>query len=400
MQIGDTVAVSDMGYGDAGKGATVDFLCRELGMGTVVKWHGGPQCAHNVVDGNRQHTFSQFGSGTFAGWKTYLGPDFVVNPLALKAEADHLFSIGISNPYDLITIHPDCRVVTLAHRKVNQRRELLRGNRHGSCGIGFGECVSDSLTGHDVLRIKDLVGSTEMAHPKLTSYISRIEKELGEFSDFGLTPTLPNITPFAIDEIIPAGPVVFEGSQGMMIDERYGTFPHNTWSDCTFNGAEKLAAEWGRDLFKLGVLRSYSTRHGFGPFPTEGTFEYPEPHNSENQWQGGWRTGVFDMVAAKYTTRIARPDALVINHMDAAREPWEVCEAYRHPSDRGMTRTAFFDSAASLQAQEGVTRWLSEVKPVVSVPRQDPISAIELGLHLPVVLTADGPEAKDRTWLK
>ena len=62
--------VADLGYGDAGKGTVVDWLCaRGVGsrpVSAVVRFNGGGQAAHTVVlrDG-RTHTFTQFGAGTF-----------------------------------------------------------------------------------------------------------------------------------------------------------------------------------------------------------------------------------------------------------------------------------------------------------------------------------------------
>src|SRR4051794_756041 len=96
-----------LGFGDEGKGATVDVLCRHLGANLVVRYSGGSQCGHNVeLPDGRRHTFSQFGAGTFAGAATYLGPRVVLNPSALRREADHLRNLGIADPYALLTVHP------------------------------------------------------------------------------------------------------------------------------------------------------------------------------------------------------------------------------------------------------------------------------------------------------
>jgi adenylosuccinate synthase len=94
------VIVVDLGYGDAGKGTVVDWLCSSHGGGpvhTVVRFNGGAQAGHNVVttDG-RQHTFAQFGSGTFSPRvRTHLSRFMLVDPLALAAEAGHLAALGV-----------------------------------------------------------------------------------------------------------------------------------------------------------------------------------------------------------------------------------------------------------------------------------------------------------------
>ncbi len=53
------VITAGAGFGDEGKGHTVDYLVRALGAGLVVRYNGGSQAAHNVVtpDG-RHHTYA------------------------------------------------------------------------------------------------------------------------------------------------------------------------------------------------------------------------------------------------------------------------------------------------------------------------------------------------------
>src|SRR3954447_3361400 len=101
-----------LGFGDEGKGATVDFLTRALGADLVVRYCGGCQAGHNVeLPDGRRHTFSQFGAGTLAGSvRTYLGPNVVIDPVALLREARHLAELGVEHPTRLLTIHPSCLV--------------------------------------------------------------------------------------------------------------------------------------------------------------------------------------------------------------------------------------------------------------------------------------------------
>ncbi|NUP38314.1 MAG: adenylosuccinate synthetase, partial [Streptomyces sp.] len=140
--------VVDLGFGDAGKGATVDRLCRGGGVTAVVRFNGGAQAAHNVVtpDG-RHHTFAQFGSGTLHGVPTHLSRFTVVDPLALAAEADHLRGLGVPDPYGLLTVDREAPLATPYHAAANRLREQARGAaRHGSCGMGVGEAARYALT--------------------------------------------------------------------------------------------------------------------------------------------------------------------------------------------------------------------------------------------------------------
>src|SRR5437763_423175 len=137
-----------LGFGDEGKGATVDFLAREFEADLVVRYCGGSQAGHNVqLPGGGRHTFSQFGAGTLAAApappRTYLGPNVIIDPPALAREARHLADLGVRDPARLLTIHPRCLVATPWHRALNRLRELARGDaKHGSCGQGIGEARS------------------------------------------------------------------------------------------------------------------------------------------------------------------------------------------------------------------------------------------------------------------
>src|SRR5690242_399336 len=133
-----------LGFGDEGKGATVDYLTRAYDADLVVRYCGGSQAGHNVeLSDGRRHTFSQFGAGTLVRGRdrprTYLGPNVVIDPPAMLREARHLAELGVEEPLSLLTIHPRCLVTTVWHRTLNRLRELSRGeDRHGSCGQGVG----------------------------------------------------------------------------------------------------------------------------------------------------------------------------------------------------------------------------------------------------------------------
>src|SRR5262249_27789272 len=152
-----------LGFGDEGKGATVDYLTRLYEADLVVRYCGGSQAGHNVqLPDGRRHTFSQFGAGTLAATsrpcRTYLGPAVVIDPLALLREAAHLSELGVKEPIGLLTIHPQCLVTTLWHKTLNRLREITRGAaKHGSCGQGIGEARSYWLKhGQDAIFAADL----------------------------------------------------------------------------------------------------------------------------------------------------------------------------------------------------------------------------------------------------
>jgi hypothetical protein len=173
---GEHVIVVDLGFGDAGKGTVVDWLCSRAGERrgaalprTVVRFNGGAQAAHNVVtpDG-RHHAFAQFGSGMFTpGVRTHLSGFVLVDPLALAAEAAQLASAGVAGALDRLTVDRDALLTTPYHRAANRARERARGAaRHGSCGMGIGETVSYALgAGADAPRVGDCDAPRRLERP-------------------------------------------------------------------------------------------------------------------------------------------------------------------------------------------------------------------------------------------
>lgn len=342
------VAVVDLGYGDSGKGILVARLCKEFGYRMVVKASGGSQCAHNVVlEDGRHHTFSQFGSGTFEGATTFLGPGYKVEPFEIMKEAKELAALGVEDPLSHMFVAWNALMTTPYHAAVNRWQEDQRGNgRHGSCGRGIGmtafyalEHPEDAPVVGDISSPYDLLPklmklqrwALDMGVPSelLPSYVDLIERysqlsalNIGSTNDFS--------------RALASGNVVFEGSQGVLLDEHYGFHPNTTWSETTDRPARDLA-ESHRSMsnpFKLttiGVLRAYTTRHGHGPFVTESEdVTIDEPYNGTSHWQGSWRRGHLDLAALRYAISVCDSvDGLYVTHTDSVLEqPVKWCGGY------------------------------------------------------------------------
>ena len=407
------VIVVDLGYGDAGKGTIVDWLCSPRGGGpvhTVVRFNGGAQAGHNVVTTNgRQHTFAQFGSGTFTpGVRTHLSRFVLVDPLALAAEAAHLAAIGIPDALDRLTIDRDALLVTPYHQAANQARERARGkNRHGSCGMGIGEAASYALRRRaGAPRVADCASPRALGR-KLSQLADQVTSELGPLDGPPVADLCDAYQAFAnrvqlvgsgyLNHVLHAGPVVFEGAQGVLLDEWRGFHPYTTWSATTFANAETLLAETGETAVRLGVVRCYLTRHGPGPFPTEDpTLELPEPHNRHGTWQGPFRAGHLDAVALRYATEVAGGlDAVALTHLDtAARAPLRLGRSYRIDGQR--LERIVPGPERDLVWQERLTRMLLRARPVYADPGGDWPGVIEEILGAPVAILSHGPTVADK----
>ena len=156
---------------------------------------------------------------------------------------------------------------------------------------------------------------------------------------------------------------VFEGAQGVLLDEYRGFHPHTTWSTVTAHHAWELVEQAGaQSVCVLGITRSYTTRHGAGPLPTfseELTERLRDPGNPHNPWQGSLRCGWLDLPLLRYAAAAAGPlDGMVVNHLDQVSDGWQVCEGYRE----GEPALA---DGPDLARQEELTRRLSEAEPVL-----------------------------------
>jgi adenylosuccinate synthase len=134
----------------------------------------------------------------------------------------------------------------------------------------------------------------------------------------------PPASPEAIQrQLKQPGCVLFEGAQGVLLDEWRGFHPHTTWSSINTAAVERVAARFGIDatIEHFGVLRTYLTRHGVGPLPTRDESldrVLPEPHNSGPGWQGGFRRGHPDAVLLRYAIEaVGQLSGLFISHLDA-----------------------------------------------------------------------------------
>ncbi|GIF13028.1 adenylosuccinate synthetase [Actinoplanes teichomyceticus] len=388
----DHVAVVDLGYGDAGKGTVVDALCATLPVRAVIRFNGGAQAGHNVVaDDGRHHTFAQFGSGTLRGVPTHLTRFVVVDPLALSAEA-----AALGNPFHLLTVDGDALLATPWHRAANRRRE--RVDRHGSCGLGVGETVSYARRHPDAPRVADV-----RSPARLRRRLAAVQEAYG-YADTALDDVVDAFTAFGravriVHEshtmrLLSEGGCVFEGAQGVLLDEWRGWHPHTTWSTTTFGNVTQLCPSFRR----LGVVRAYTTRHGTGPFVTEDpALCLPEAHNGHGEWQGAFRTGHFDAVAHRYAVEVAGGiDELAVTHLDVAEAHPElaVCTAYR--VDGRLWDRIVPGPYRDLSYQEELTTRLLRARPARLHRPRDWAGEIGALLDAPVAVESYGPRAADK----
>ena len=362
--------VVGLGWGDEGKGATVDALVAARGVGNTLRFNGGHQAAHNVIADGVHHTFSTFGSGCLAGAASWIGPRCTIDPLAAVNEQRALSRALAGGGWDgrsgapdsracppappdsgtgrldppgtpgspdrrptpppapRVRVHRDALVTTPLHVIVNRARESARGpERHGSTGTGFGETIAYAHRGFAPLRAGDM-SDPDLIADHLARYAERSDLIEGVDADWlarmaqDLRSCFARVYDVVTDEelldMIATGDVVMEGAQGLMLDQDLGTHPHTTWSRTTPAWAVELCerAGVGRRVRVVGAMRTYATRHGRGPLPHEADLGVVEAHNTTSRWAGEFRTAPWDAEVLRYALDRVRPDVIALSHLD------------------------------------------------------------------------------------
>lgn len=427
MKTHRAIVVTDLLFGDSGKGTLVDYYARQLlnerGAPMIVRHSGGAQAAHAVrTDDGRVHVFSQFGAGSFVeGTQTHLSKFVLVNPVLLFGEARRLARKKVFGALSRLTIHEDCLVTTPFHVALNRIRERLRGGgAHGSCGLGIGETRQGALEFPKwAIRVRHLRDPNALE--KRLRWLQRSKfaeavaldpdapeladlSEAEEFDFLGLCQELGETIRLVGDDFLQShlshssGSTIFEGAQGVLLDEWRGFHPYTTWSTVTAQNAFTLLRGSGAEVFSVGVIRGYATRHGAGPFPTEDadlTQSLPDETNPENAWQGKLRVGWPDLNLLRYSLKVAgRIDALAVTCLDRMPEvgEWKVCDGYE-------TGEIPVGRKFDLAFREEVTRSLFAARPIyrawAGTPEAHARNLAE-SLKLPLAVTGYGPTASGK----
>lgn len=332
-------------YGDEGKGLMTDYHVAPAGKdGIVVRFNGGAQAGHTVTTpGGVRHVFSHVGSGTVAGAATYLSRHFVCHPALFLKEADALAANGVALPP--VFVDDRAPLSILYDILLNQIAERHRGDgRHGSCGMGFGETVERNLDPAFALTVADLRHGSGYLLQRLAAirddYVPRrlaalgipaLDAQSAEWlaSDDVLQRDVHTAMQFRRatqcarpDVLRNSAQVVFEGAQGLLLDQERGAFPYVTRSHTGVHNALDVAMEAGIETVDITyVTRAYLTRHGAGPLAGELPDQpYPgieDRTNVPNEFQGRLRFAHLDLDLLERTIRTDFGDALACDGIAA-----------------------------------------------------------------------------------
>ena len=309
-------------FGDEGKGLFTDYFSSQYKDGIVVRFNGGSQASHTVTTSNgNRHAFSHFCSGTIVGLPSYLSSFFIANPILFRKEFETLKNLVKPKVY----INKDCLVTIPYDMMINQIVEISRGNtRHGSCGLGFNETIErNRVFDYGKISVGNLFDKNIMAHaldsirkyyipmrlkslgiksiPKI--YQDLLKKDLitNNYLD-DIDFLLDNVNIIDNSVLNKYDSVIFEGAQGLRLDQSHKYFPHVTRSNTGIKNVVNILEESKLKYDNMEIIyatRPYLTRHGVGQFPNEVEGKiYPRIEdltNVPNAYQGIIRYGLLDI---------------------------------------------------------------------------------------------------------
>lgn len=412
-------------WGDEGKGKITDLLADD--MHVVVRFQGGNNAGHTVVDGAKELKLHLIPSGILYPHITpVIGSGCVVDPKVLLDEIDGLNERDVSTAKLLVSAN--AHVIMPYHRVLDGARERRLGKAEiGTTRKGVGPAYTDKAS-RIGLRMQDMLD--------MKIFREKLDTALEEKND--LLTKIYGLAPFSADEIceefaIYAGRlssyiadvsfvlnkaldrgehVLFEGAQGTLLDLDFGTYPFVTSSSPTSGGACVGTGVGPRRIDKvLGIVKAYITRVGSGPFPTELDDCIGQMLQDTGKEVGTTtgrlrRCGWLDAVILKYAVQVNGLSHLALTKLDvlSSLEKINICVAYEYKGkiyDRLPVHQTIFHKCTPVY--EEVDGWQEPITDVTEYERLPAaarayVERIEHMAGVPVELIAVGPRRNETIW--
>ena len=328
------VTVIGAQWGDEGKGKIIDWLSNRADL--VVRFQGGNNAGHTIVVGDKTYKLSLLPSGVVQGKRSIIGNGVVVDPWSLLDEIKRVGDAGLTVTPDILVLAENAVLVLPLHRELDALREEAASQKLGTTKRGIGPAYEDKV-GRRAIRaidLKDIAGLPAKI-ARLLAHHNVLRKGFGAAeTDAGallaaLKEIAPKIVPFigsswrTLDAARRAGKrVLFEGAQAVLLDIDHGTYPFVTSSNTVAGQAAAGAGISPRQIGTvLGIVKSYTTRVGEGPFPTELKDTTGEKLGERGKEFGTVtgrkrRCGWFDSVLVRQTIITGGVDGITLTKLD------------------------------------------------------------------------------------
>ncbi len=396
------LSVVGLQWGDEGKGKLVDFLAGRFVA--VARFNGGSNAGHTVVIGAKRHTFHLVPSGALAGKELLIGAGVALDTEVLSQE----LSLLPPRARKRLTVDNRCSLVSPADKGLDVAIEEIRGGSSiGTTRRGIGPAYAMRAL-RLALRASDVVDEGGQDLGPMTDVYRRLGADPSglrkwvEGARATLKGRLGDVGARVMDIGSSGGSVLFEASQGTLLDLLHGSYPYVTSSHTLVS---YIPAGLGIPLSEagepLGVAKCYTTRVGGGPFPTEIGGKTAAAIREAGKEYGATtgrprRIGWLDIVALRYAVMLNGAKKLALSKLDVLSgvKEFKVCTSYRH---LGSESGNFQRAAAHLGEVEPVYEsplTLHGAEYASGLPRQAQrlVEYLEDALKVKVTLISHGEE--------
>ncbi len=421
------VVVIGSQWGDEGKGKIVDWLSNKADA--VVRFQGGHNAGHTLVVDGQVYKLSLLPSGIVRGKKSYIGNGVVLDLEALSNEIKEVEKKGIAVDEKILSVSEGSTLILSYHKDLDNAREnKINGTRIGTTGRGIGPAYEDRV-GRRAIRVCDIFDKKNLYNKvnnalfhhnpiRIGLGISKIEpesivKEIENYIDF-ISPYVKNVWKELLNLQKYNKNILFEGAQGSLLDIDHGTYPFVTSSNTT-SAQASIGSGLGsiKNSFTLGITKSYLTRVGEGPFPSEQKNDIGEKLGKLGNEFGTVtgrkrRCGWLDAVLLKQAVSISGIDGIALTKLDVldSFKKIKICTSYNYKGKN------YDYLPLTLGNDEAITKhyiefdgWNKETKGCRNysdLPENAKryISNLEKIIGIPVTLLSTSPEREDTILFK
>lgn len=343
-------SVVGLNWGDEGKGRMVDYFAGKADC--VIRYQGGDNAGHTVVNEHGKFAFHNFPSGVcYPGVINIIASGSVISPDSFLTELEDVESKGLK--VDNIFIS-DRAILIMPYAKVLEKleEERLKDKKYGSTMSGIAPTYGYKF-------LKKGIQAGELFYPE---YLEEHVREIVEYANLSIIggykaePVDPDemiaylmkyaekIKPFItntkalVDKLLFENKnIIVEAQLGALRDITHGIYPYTT-SSSTLSGNACASIPVPPSSIKriVGITKAYSTCVGEGPFTTE-LFGSIAHNIREIGHEYGAKTGrprrigYFDAVATKYGCTLQAATEMTVTCLDVLSEQEElkICTAYK-----------------------------------------------------------------------
>lgn len=413
-------------WGDEGKGRIVDLLARKARV--VARYSAGNNAGHTIVNERGEFKLHLVPAGIFYPEKTcVIGNGVAVDPGVLLGEIETLESRGIDT--SRLFVSDRAHVIMPWHKRLDQLDEEMRGKEAiGTTGKGVGPCFVDKVARRGI-RVTDLLEPEQLIEKVMTALVYQNRVIAGVYGGepldaevccdayiaYGrrLKPYVADVQQLVHDHLQRGDYILLEGAQGALLDLDHGTYEYVTSSvpSSSSSGAALGIGIGPTDIQRVvGVFKSYCTRVGNGPFPTELFDEMAQRIRDHGKEYGRGeygtttgrprRIGWLDAVAARYSIRFNGISAVALTRLDVLDDlpSIKICTAYeldgRVIQTIPASATALGRVRPIFEELPGWQRPTTDVRNFDDLPPQAQafVRRVEMLFGCPVDLISVGPE--------